>query len=97
MYHKRKIVNGSQRIQIIMTFIKNLYYIVKFILNKRQGSESTSVLLEHLKTYFHKVEFSVLLKSGIIQYAPPHTGNFAKQKTVQIHGFIYRQRIINRK
>ena len=62
MYHKQKIV-GSGRIQIIISVIKNHYYILKSILHKRQGSEFTSVLLEYLKTYFHKVEFSVILKS----------------------------------
>ena len=62
MYHKRKII-GSQQIQIIIFIIKNHYFIFRFIPNKRQGSESTSVLLEYLKTYIHKVEFSVLLKN----------------------------------
>ena len=62
MYHKRKII-GSQQIQIIIFIIKNDYFIFRSISNKRQDSESTSVLVEYLKTYFHKVEFSVLLKS----------------------------------
>ena len=104
MYHKRKII-GSQRIQIIIFIIKNHYFIFRSIPNKRQGSESTSVLLEYLKTYFHKVEFSVLLKNRKciktsaninnwqlewnrgLEKAPPHTRNFAQQKTVTIHRF----------
>ena len=61
MYHKRKII-GSQRIQIIIFIIKNHYFIFRSIPNKRQNSESTSILLKYLKTYFHKVEFSVLFK-----------------------------------
>ena len=113
MYFKRKIA-GSQRIQIIIFIIKNHCFIFKSIPHKRQGSESISILLEYLKNYFHKVEFSVLLKtenasksplilitsswSGIIQLAPPHTENFAKQKTVQIHGFStknYQQEVMS--
>ena len=62
MYHKRNIV-GSQRIQIIISIIKNHYFICRSIPSKQQGSESTSVLLEYLKTYFHKVEFSILLEN----------------------------------
>ena len=61
MYHKQKII-GSQQIQIIIFIIKNHYFIFRSIPNKRQGSESTSVLLEYLETYIHEVEFSVLLK-----------------------------------
>ena len=47
MYHKRKII-GIQRIQIIIFIIK--HFIFRSIPNKRQGSESTSILLEYLKT-----------------------------------------------
>ena len=60
MYHERKIID-SQQIQIIIFIIKNHYF--QIIPNKRQCSESTSVLLEYLKTYIHKVEFSVLLEN----------------------------------
>ena len=49
MHHKRKIID-SQRIQIIIFINKNHYFISRSIPNKRQGSESTSVLLEYLKT-----------------------------------------------
>ena len=47
---------------------KSLFSLLKTIIfrsipNKRKGSEYTSVLLEDLKIYFHKVEFSVLLKN----------------------------------
>ena len=92
MYHKRKIV-GSQRIQIIIFIIETI--ILFSDPNEQQGSESTSVLFVYLRTYFHKVEFSVLLKienasksplilitgswSGIIQQAPSHKGNFVQQ------------------
>ena len=62
MYHTQKIV-GIQRIRINIFIIKNHYFIFRSILDKRQGSESTSVLLEYLKTYFHKVELSLLLKN----------------------------------
>ena len=62
IHHKQKII-GSQPIQIIIFIIKNHYFIFRSIPNKRQGSESTSVLVEYLKAYFHKVEFSVLLKN----------------------------------
>ena len=62
MYHKQKII-GTQRIQIIIFIIKNYYFIFRSIPNKRQGSESTSVLVEYFKAYFHRVEFSALLKN----------------------------------
>ena len=62
MYHERKVI-GSQQIQIIIFIIKNHYFIFRSIPNKRQGSESTSILVEYLKTYIHKVEFSVPLKN----------------------------------
>ena len=62
MYHKRNIV-GNQRFQIIISIIKNHYFICRSIPSKQQDSESTSVLLEYLKTYFHKVEFSILLEN----------------------------------
>ena len=62
IYHKRNII-GSRQIQIIIFIIKNYYFIFRSITNKLQGSESTSVLLEYLKTYIHKVEFSVPLKN----------------------------------
>ena len=62
MYHKQKLV-GSQQIRINIFIIKNHYFIFRSIPDKRQGSEFTSVLLKYLKTYFHKVELSALLKS----------------------------------
>ena len=51
--------SGRQRIKIIK---KKHFFIFRFIPNKRQGSKPTSVLLEYLKTCFHKAQFSVLLK-----------------------------------
>ena len=62
IYHERNIV-GSQRIQIIISIIKKHYFICRSISSKQQGSESTSVLLEYLITYFYKVEFSILLEN----------------------------------
>ena len=71
MYHKRKIV-GSQRIQIIIFIItKALFYFqIHPQINDRHGSGSTSVFLEYLKIYFHKVEFSVRLKKENASKSP---------------------------